>query len=43
MVDETAATDVTDPGVLIRKFGAATADAGSWLPVHGIRKHAGGT
>jgi hypothetical protein len=29
--------------VLSRKFGGTAADAGSWLPVHGIREHAGGT
>src|SRR5215217_6046391 len=34
----TAATSV-----LSRKFGDTAADAGSCLPVHGIREHAGGT
>jgi hypothetical protein len=29
--------------VLNRKFGGTEADAGSCLPVHGIREHAGGT
>ena len=32
-----------EASVLSRKFDGTAVDAGSCLPVHGIRKHAGGT